>query len=128
MTDAQKVTGLLEILDMRGDTLRQRIADLQSVHRFSKQTALLLLLLWDMRGRFLTYSNIADHLEAFSGGYTYTCSGVQSVKKRLSRELEGMDWPVKIEASRGIGFRLTCIDTNWNLTTLVHEKLEIIGA
>lgn len=127
MIDKKTISGLLDILEMRGDVLRQRIADLQSAHRFGPQSSLLLLLLWDMKGRFLTYSNIADHLEAFSGGYTYTPTGVRSVKKRLCRDLEKTDWPVEIETSSGIGIRLTCKDPSWCLTSLVYEKLGLIG-
>lgn len=127
LTPEERCQYLIDVIEMRTDAYRQRVADLVSFHTMDRRSAHLLMILWENEGRFLTWDNIASQIEFFSNVDVADHALVQSSVKRLRRALKGTGWPIEIETAYGLGVRIVRSDPEWDLTRKIQEKLKIIG-
>lgn len=76
-------------------------------------TARLFIVLYDRRGRVVTFETIEDHVPLDHADYDMTRGAVTSLVKRLRKQLAEMGCPVHIQTIYGLGYRMIIDDKEW---------------
>lgn len=75
------------------------------------------LALYDAKGRTVLYETLLARLEDVTHRFQVNVQNLASQVKRLREKLRNLGWPVKIETSYGMGYRLILKDPQWALDT-----------
>ncbi|PWE29953.1 hypothetical protein DDZ14_16050 [Maritimibacter sp. 55A14] len=119
MTEAEAVTYLLQVIELMMHARLERLALLidaagktpEGKNYIDRATGQTFLILWDGQGRTLTYDYISTRLEQEMGSF-FDSTGIASRVKRLRAAITALEWPVEIETSVGVGYKMTA-PTEW---------------
>lgn len=107
MTDLARVAALIDACRRDGG-------------RLPPGPAVMLLTLWDAKGRTVPLSVIEDATSALLLRDPHSLSTVPSGLKRARRAIETAGWPIKIKAVTGVGYWLGVPD-GWMWGRDAHE-------
>lgn len=89
---------------LRGD-VRNAVADVAQVASLSPAPALLLLTLWDARGRVVTFDHLSDRSREVFGDYA-SQGAHRSSAKHVRAAIRAKGWPMTIRSYCRIGYVL----------------------
>jgi len=116
MTDKEAVEYLLSVLETDRDTFKAKMLKVKANigPNFPRCSLFLFLYLWERRGRCVPYEEILSNLEWLFGNYVPSVVSLQVHAKRLRRSAERYNVPITVKCDYGLGYILTCHDSNWS--------------
>lgn len=96
--------------------MNQDVADLITAAlpvRLTAQQALLFLILWEAKGRVLTYDHVQNRMFDATAERK-TRGALVTTAKRLRRNIEELGWPVRIVAHNDVGYRME-VEEGWSI-------------
>lgn len=79
---------------------------------FQKAGSLLLVLLWERKGRVMPYAAIYEKLDEILGNET-SYRGLVGTTKRMRRAIDYAGWPLEVYTLVGVGYSLMRKDPQW---------------